>query len=479
MGPGVDAAILQAHFSPLRLLLERKWIIIGVSLLATVATYFVTKQQEQVYLSKALVATGITESTAPTAAIEQGASARPYEIENQFSNLKEILRSKTVMGLLSLRLVEHDLNSDRPFRDWSSLEETYGPEELNRALELFQKKFTVGNAALTASDLFGEDDETYVESRLASDSSIRDEPIPKLSVDREVFGNTDDDAFLKDVLRTMGYNYSALLSAMTIYRQGQTDYLKIEFRSENPNLSAYLVNTLSEEFIKYYSRVKSERSDNSVEFFTRLTFQKKKELDQKNEELKQYKLSNQIVNINDQSAARIAQIQTLELQREQENKRIPASVQAIRAIDRELSDAESQVGEKQANNMRVQSIRDELTDLGNLAVATAAGGGDDSAIRQQMEAKRRELNNIISSLANEDPELTSTTANLLATKLQLEIDLEVARAGVQSIDRELGRLRSTVGSFVEGDANIQNMEREIEMVGQVDVLDLRQPIEPH
>lgn len=452
-----------AHF--LRLLLERKWIIIGVSLLATVATYFVTKQQEQVFLSKALIATGITENTAPTATLDQ-ASSRPYEIENQFSNLKEILRSKTVIGLLSLRLVEHDLNdSERPFRDWAELRETYGQEELDRALELFREKFTVGNAALSASDLFGEaDEEQYVESRMASDSSIIDEPVPKMAVDREVFGASEDDAFLKDVLRSMGYNYSSLLSAMTVYRQGQTDYLKLEFRSESPRLAAFLVNTLSEEFIKYYSRVKSERSDNSVEFFTRLAFQKKKELDLRNEELKEYKLNNEIVNINDQAAARIAQIQTLELQREQENKRIPASVQAIRAIDRELSGAESLAGEKQANNMRVQSLRDELTDLTNQAVATAAAGDNDSAIRQQMEAKRRELNNVISSLSKEDPELTSTTADLLATKLQLEIDLEVARAGVQSIDRELGRLRGTVGSFVKGDATIQNMEREIEMV---------------
>ncbi len=451
-----------AHF--FRLLLERKWIILAVSALASVATFLVTRQQDQVYLSKALIATGITESTAPTAAVEQGGTPRPFEIENQFSNLKEILRSKTVMGLLSLRLVEHDLLADRPFRDWEELREKYSDDALGRALELFRAKFEPGAATVSASTLFGEAEEDYVSGRLADDSTIVDEPVPRMVADREVFGNTADDDFLKDVLRTMGYNYASLVSAMAVYRVGNTDYMRLEFRSESPELAAFMANTLAEEFIQYYSRVKSERSDNSVEFFTRLSFEKKKELDRKNEELKQYKLENQIVNIGDQSAARIAQIQTLELQREQENKRIPASQQAIRAIERELSGAEAAVGAKQANSLRVQTLRDELTDLGNEAVAITAAGGDDADIRRRMEEKRREINAVITGLAAEDPELSNTTADLLATKLQLEIDLEVARAGVRSIDRELGRLRGTVGGFVEGDATIQNMEREIELV---------------
>ena len=449
----------------IKLLLERKWLIIAVTLLAGAATYAITSQSPELYKSRALVATGITESKSPTAMIDQGAAARPFEVDNQFSNLIEIINSKTVIGILSNELIKHDLTSDRPFRDLDELKEKYSEEELKRALVLFEKKFGQEGRYLESSGVLSDSGGDELLQRLGDgDTTLLEDVVPELKEDRDIFGNTEDDNFLKDVLRTVGYNSTALMQGLSIFRIRSTDYLKFEFTSEDPQLSAFVVNTLAEEFIKYYTRIKSERSDASVEFFTRLSFEKRKELDQKNDELKMYKLEHRIVNITDQSSARISQIQTLELQREQENKRIPASTQAIRAIDRQLSAAEASAAGLQANSQRVQSICDELTDLTNQAVTLSASGLDDGAVRQRIENKRGELNRVVEEIASEDGSLSANTQSLLATRLNLEIETEVAKASVSSIDRELGRLRSTVGSFVEEDANIQAFDREISLV---------------
>ncbi len=451
----------------LRLLLDRKWLILAVTVLAAGATFFITSQNADLFKSRALVATGITESKSPTAMVEPTVSARPFDVENQFSNLIEIINSKTVIGLLSKALIEHDLTSEKSFRDLSALREKYSEEELKRALDLFNKKFGQSGNALASSAVLGETGEEALLERLGEgDTVLLDEVIPELKEDKEIFTQSEEDAFLTDILRTVGYNYTALVNGLDVYRVRSTDYLKFEFTCENPELSAFVVNTLAEEFIRYYSRVKSERSDASVEFFTRLSFEKKQELEKRNGELKGYKMAHRIVNINDQSSARIAQIQTLELQREEENKRIPASSQAIRAIDRQLSQAEASAAGLQANSQRVQSIREELTDMTNRAVTAAASGQDDSGIRMQIDNKRRQLNTVVEEIASEDGSLSANTQSLLATRLNLEIELEVAKAGVGSIDRELGRLRSSVGDFVEEDANIQAYDREISLVQQ-------------
>ncbi len=448
-----------------RLLLDRKWLILVVTILAAAGTLFITRQNSTQYKSRALVATGITESRSPMATIDQGGALGRFEIENQFSNLQEIINSKTVIGLLSKELIQHDLTSARPFREMSALKEKYSQADLQRAMDLLELKFGQTGTALATPAMLGESAANALLERLGKgDTTLLDDVVPELDTEKEVFDSTEDDLFLRDILRTMGYDYIDLVSSLSVYRVKTTDYMKFEFTSEDPELSAFAVNTLAEEFIRYYSRVKSERSDASVEFFTRLAFQKKNELDQRNNELKMYKMEHQIVNIDDQSSARIGQIQSLELQREEERKRIPANAQAIRAIDRQLSEADAQVASKQANSQRVQVIRDELTDLTNQAVSLSAAGLDDSAVRQQIDSKRRQLNNVVEDIASADASVSTNTQNLLATRLSMEIDLEVAKAGVTSIERELNRLRSTVGSFVEEDANIQAFEREIALV---------------
>ena len=39
-----------------------------------------------------------------------------------------------------------------------------------------------------------------------------------------------------------GYDYKDLVSDLPVYRLQRTDYIQIEFLSENPELSAYVVN---------------------------------------------------------------------------------------------------------------------------------------------------------------------------------------------------------------------------------------------
>jgi Mrp family chromosome partitioning ATPase/uncharacterized protein involved in exopolysaccharide biosynthesis len=425
-----------AYFT--RLIWDRKWLILAVTILAAAATYVLSKSGSERYRAMTLVNTNITESGRVSDGAEQSASLRPWEIEAQFNNRIELINSKSVMSLLSRKLMLHDLSSEGPhFRSLSELGEKFSADQILDARAYFDKQY-LQDVSGQAND-FGD----------SSNQGARPSTV---------------DASIREMMAVLGYDRDGLRKDLKVYRYKGSDQLKIEFFSENPELSAYVTNTLAEEFVSYYSRDIVKRSDRAVEFFTRLAFEKKQELTQKREELKQYKLENQIISIEDQSVGRIAQIQELELRREEQRKLIPANQAAIRSIDEQLGDNKAELENIRASNRQIQLLQDEITTLTSRSVGAAAEGLDDSDIRAEIESKREEMNGLIQDVAAEDPTLSETTQTLLATRMNLEIEMQIAEAGVGSINRELGRLGSEVVGFVENDATIEAMTGEIDLI---------------
>src|SRR5690606_29461924 len=66
-----------------------------------------------------------------------------------------------------------------------------------------------------------------------------------------------------DYLVMMGYDDSSLRESLEIYRNGESDYVNVEFVSEDPELSAFIVNVLSREFIQYYHNTTSASQQNT------------------------------------------------------------------------------------------------------------------------------------------------------------------------------------------------------------------------
>lgn len=56
-------------------------------------------------------------------------------------------------------------------------------------------------------------------------------------------------------MKSTGYDEKNLLSKLNIARNSESDFIKVGFISPNPNLSAYVVNNLSADFIAYYTNL--------------------------------------------------------------------------------------------------------------------------------------------------------------------------------------------------------------------------------
>src|ERR1700742_1976396 len=103
----------------IKLLKKHRYTIILVPVIAIIITYFLTKNQPSTYTSGAVIATGIVDQTQNV--FNETADAQESKINQEFSNLIEMLRSKKVLDQVSYKLMIHDLTNADPYKAPSPL----------------------------------------------------------------------------------------------------------------------------------------------------------------------------------------------------------------------------------------------------------------------------------------------------------------------------------------------------------------------
>lgn len=405
-----------------RVLLRRKWLIITVTLTAILATYFISQKLPYDYKSQATLATGITDNS--DVSLEENNSSNPYIISTRFSNLIEQIHSRRIMNLLSYRLILHDLESPEPFRELAGAEEEYSEDILEKAKFLYQAKL---------------------------DSM-------------QTLGATDKmDWVLLDILKKADYDEEELRENLKIERPVGSDFINIVFTSEDPQLSAFVVNALSEEFMRYYKTNKVKRVENSLTFFTNLVETKKKELDEKVAVLRSYKEENSVINYGAQSASMLSRIAQLQSNQEDETKTIMGLRQAIMNIESQMqgnsdSDFGAQAGQ---NNQQMIRIRNKITELNNRYIN---GNMQNQALADSLAMYRQQLDQLIGSSNTENLYRPGITRQELASmKVKNQIELEMAQARLSSVNKELARLEREAYGFSENEGEIASLESDIEV----------------
>lgn len=403
-----------------RVLNRRKWLIITVTLTAVLATFFITLKLPYDYKSQATLATGITENS--EVSLEDNNTSNPYVINTRFSNLIELINSRRVISLLSYRLILHDLENENRFRQLEPLAEDYPADFLKQASILFKSKL---------------------------DSMEMLAPTQQM------------DYAMLDILKKMKYDEQSLREKLWVERGVGSDFVQIHFVSEDPYLSAFVVNALTEEFLRYYKTNKVKRVENSLEFFTQLVNQKKEELDQKTLALKEYKERKNVINFDAQSANMLNRISYLENSREEETRKIVGLRQAIINIENQLqgissTDFGAQAGRK---NKQMNALRTRMSEINNRYVNS---GMKDSVLADSMALLRQELNVLINQSEDEGMYRPNITRQELAgLKVKNEIELETSQARLQTIEGELLKLQQDAYGFNEHEGDITTMESNI------------------
>jgi len=403
-------------------LYRRKWLIIGVPFLAAIAAFVFTIGFKKTYKSTAQLATGFTIAEEVKITEEK---FNLYESDVKFNNLIETLNSSRVLSLLSYRLLIHDLETNNtPFRNIQ---------------EKIEENPHLGN-------IKSESIKALLEGKLDSMQTL-------VPFERE-------EQIAIDLLEAYEYDVESLKEELNVSRVNRTDYVSVVAASENPYLSAFMANVLCEEFLRYNSSITSSRSNESVRVFSQLVSQKKKELDAKAEELRNFKSSNSLLNFSAETESKISQIAELELKREEEKKNLRSITLNLSSVNDRISKLE--MSDQNAINADIVELRKRISVLNQEYVSS---GSNNNELLQTIERLRGELRSLIAkaSQASDAPE---SYESLASKRDELEISKELAEQNLRAIEGNLRELNRNAGGYASQEAQISALERELNLASE-------------
>ncbi|WP_345954735.1 Wzz/FepE/Etk N-terminal domain-containing protein [Mucilaginibacter sp. PAMB04168] len=406
----------------LKVLLRHKLTLVLVPLVTVIITYFLVRNQPDTYLSSGQIATGIVDQTQKS--INTAAAVlQDQQVSQEFSNLIAMIRSKKMLDQVGYQLMIHELSSSTPFRKPSKLFLTLNASAKAHAIAVYKKFYN-----------------------LRQPLSLFD----------------PDQRGLHDLMASMRYDDQSLLNKLTVYRDGNSDFLFVQFESEDPNMSALVVNNLCQEFIAYYTLLVKENQRKAVNFYSDLLQAKGDTLQRRLDRLKDYKIKNRVLNLSEQAKSLYGQISDFETRREQSEKDAIAYKAAINEIDNQFDPADRRYLESSMVriNQQLMRTRTQLETVNNEYVQS----GFKPEYQERIDSLTRLMSSQISRAS--DKYIVNPMVNkqsLIAQKLTMQIQYDLAKSSAGSIERELIRLNNRLTRLVPHEAVVQSDESAIQI----------------
>ncbi len=411
-----------------KVLWNRKWLLLGTIVVTTLLTYFLLRLIAPNYKSEAIIQTSITERKKIDLERE-GPFMQQFQVKTLFSNLITRITSRTSLKKLSYQLLLHDLEAlikdEMPFRK---------PNEEKWRFDLQEAKNII----------------TLIHQELAEETTSK-EAEPKI----------------RQIIHAFGYDYKDILEQLNVVRDGETDYLLIAATTENPHYSAFLVNTLCENFVQQYNQEYVEAESTSVQFYSNLARQKKLGIDSINQKISRYKQDFRILDLKEESGFLIAEKKDLELAKEEEKKNIEGLKKAIKKYDEYLDGQNFSLSRADAGTLLLRSDVAALkSEKAKLQEQYNLTGRYDDDIQREIQKTDKKLDEQLIKLATERlqrVEKDNKDENLKTIffkRLDTEVDLLISEESVKSIENALNRLENQTVGFVENEAVLQNLEGE-------------------
>lgn len=424
----------------LSILWRRKWLIMLSAIVAGSLAYYIISIQPPVYKSEAVLSTGVIDYTGINSG-QDNPFIQELQIKMRFNNLMEFVTSRRCLNLLSFHLLNHDLQ----------------PEEFGDGA--FRKEVDLS--------MFDQMELDRLNSLLAT----------KLDELKPEFENADDELFFSKVAKEMGYDYETLKEDhLEIGRMGETDYVRFGFKSETPELSAFAASKFSKVFIDYFESLVKGEDEENLSYLRNTAEAKKKIFDEKQQDLNDYKEKGQLVDLDAQREATVGQIKDLEQERNEALKSKYANKKTIDDLEDMMDGLEPSKTKQVATdnkdailtNKKILKLQKQQKDLTEQLI-------DGTGNRKQVESKLKKVNQgleaemkALSKYKRSELERPEVDDNTLANELyekrvDATIKLTEAEAKLSVISTKLGELNQRAKSFVNNEAYVENLQREIEI----------------
>lgn len=407
----------------LKLLNRYKWVLFIVPITAVVITFFLVKNLPKEYSSEAQIATGIIDQSKQVV-VEGNQNMDYFKISQQFSNIIERMKMRRIMSRLSYKLILHDLEDPKlSFKPYSKKLDSLSSAQRIEIVGLYQEKLKNGEVLSIAANK----------------------------------GKYQ----LYDLVSSMDYDKDGLEKKLNIYRPDGSDFVNISFTSNDPELSAFVVNTLSTEFINSYGNDVNSNQNSSIELLDSLLKKKEFAMNQKNASLKDFKMKNGVLNLDKQSEMVYSQISQNEDRKAQAIREIQSNQAAIADINRKLRGADvSSGGTSTVDNRTIVNLKNQL----KIANDAYIDGNFKLVHKIRIDSLTRLIDRLSSNMS--DDNVTNPQASrqsLIQQRHALETAVSQAKGSIRSIDNQLAVLKAKYNTMVPFDAGIQNYERDAEL----------------
>jgi len=411
-------------FKFLNLLKKYRLTLIIVPIVTIVITFFLVRNLPSSYVSQAQISTGIVDETQQQSVISQVIDRD--KVNQKFSNLMETMRMNKVLDQVSFQLLLHDLNTNTPFKKPSQLLLDLNPSARAHAKAVYLEKYQKNQSLILT--------------------------------------NKDQNGLYK-LLKSMGYDAESIKSKLLIYRPGDSDFIVVQFESENPELSAFVVNSISAEFIKNYSSAIRKSQEKAHTFLNILLAEKNDTLSNRMERLRNYKIKNGVLNLTEQSKQLYTLILEYDTKKQEAINKTSSYAGALNEIDKKFDPRERSYMEATISkvNQSIADTKEELSSIYDLYISNDLA----PKYKSSYDSLSRKLSNQINKSA--DQYITnplSTKQELISQKLDLEIQLDISKYSINSLENKLKSLNRQFDVLVPKEADVQSLEMSIDIASR-------------
>lgn len=401
----------------LRILSKRKWIIIGSTLLAAAIAWFLTMHEKKEYLSISQISTGFTSNDI----VKLDQESNFYETDTKFNNVVVTFTSPTVISLLSYSAMLHDLqNPTQPFRTLTN-DKKQAPVywEMNK-----------------------EEAKTLLQNRLDSMTILT--------------SYKPNEKKLLEFMKLYNYDYNSILKDLNIYRVERTDYIQINYTSENPELSAFMVNTVFQQFVRYYKFIRTERNEVSIDTLQNMLERKKGDREQINNAVKNTGGLNADAGSTSSYDQQVAALQT---QLATETAKNTSASLELQKVNNKL--ASLGTSDQTNSNADLIALKNQMNDAN--AQYLQSGSTDQNALDQYNKLKAQYHNKILAVSGTNNKSTADDQNALLDKKSDLEVDMEASATQIKYLQAQISDLQGNIQIQANKNANAQILSKDADI----------------
>lgn len=414
---------------------KRKWILFLSMLVAAATTYAVVSMLPKKYKSSTVISTGITAQN--SIRVDQtNPFVQEFEIENRFANMIEYMKSRPAVAVLTKSLMLHDLKPD-------------SNEVVFRSLNL--EKLNISKQEL----------DNYIASLEKAADTVQTQGS---LTDQELQNQRTARALEK----ALGYDYETIYEKLDIKRVPKSDFVSIDYVSESPKLSYFIVDKYSKDVLSYFRSKKTSKDEKSVAFYSDDLKAKKDSVERLNTQIYNYSKAHNVVALVDQSQSIVAQIKEAEMALTEERKKLAAYTETEKSYQQNENhyaefirrDYEKSV----FNNDEIKNLTNEISVL---SVKYVDSGLKDENLKtkiEQLKEKRTNVNRKIAlSKQDEDNPAVKKNQELYLRYADASSNKKAAAETVKVLENSIAKLKGEKSRLVNDNATLKLLMDRLEV----------------